>query len=277
MNAAETHGTTVADILVDAVNAEDRFKLAVRDECGVQQNAAVVKLLVLGKEETQRVRAGEYDLHAAGRKHIRKQRRALDKILHQRHFVEEHIAKALRFQCLEVTVHVCQCVFCGDLNECCLGKLRVAHLCKNLADHGGFPRPAQAVENEYLVLRLTVDKVVQLPKALAPAIAANRCSKGTQRLAGADIGSKRRRVRRFRLGQLLFQRFQLLFQRLPPLDLRTEILQFVSRNILLPPLHVLCPTMVEIVLASDGFLCNRASGQSRNLLFQLCRTGLHFR
>ena len=117
MDAAETHGTAVADILVDAVDAEDRFKLAVRDECGVQQDAAVVKLLVLGKKEAQRVRAGEHDLHAAGREHIRKQRRALDEILHQRHFVEEHIAKALRFQCLEVAVHVCQCVFCGDLNE----------------------------------------------------------------------------------------------------------------------------------------------------------------
>ena len=42
VNAAETHGTAVADILVDAVDAEDRFKLAVRDECGVQQNAAVI-------------------------------------------------------------------------------------------------------------------------------------------------------------------------------------------------------------------------------------------
>ena len=36
VNAAETHGAAVADILVDAANAEDRFKLAVRDECGVQ-------------------------------------------------------------------------------------------------------------------------------------------------------------------------------------------------------------------------------------------------
>ena len=258
MNAAKAHGAAVADILVDAANAEDGFKLSVRDECGVQQDAAVVKLLVLCKEEAQRVRAGEHDLHTAGRKHIRKQRRALDKILHQRHLVEEHIAKALRFQCLEVAVHVCQRVFCGDLNERCLGKLRVAHLRENLTDHGGLSRPAQAVEDEHLVLRLTVDKVVQLPEALAPAIAANRCRKGTQRITGADIGDKRGKVRRFRLGQLLFQRFQLLLQFLPPLDLRTEILQFVSRNILLPPLFVLRPTMVEIVLAADSLLRNRA-------------------
>ena len=277
VDAAETHGAAVADILVDAVNAEDRFKLAVRDECGVQQDAAVVELLILGKEEAQRVRAGEHDLHAAGRKHVRKQRCALDEILHQRHFVKEHIAKALCFQCLEVAVHVCQCVFCGDLNERCLGKLCVAHLRENLADHSGFPRPAQAVENEHLVLRLTVDKVVQLPEALAPAIAANRCRKGAQRLAGADIGGKRGKVRRFRLGQLLFQRLQLLLQLLPPLDFGAEILQFVSRNILLPPLLVLRPTVVKVLLAADGFLRDRACGQSRYLLFQLRHAGLHFR
>ena len=276
MDAAETHGAAVADILVDAMDAEDRFKLAVRDECGVQQNAAVIELLVLGKEKAQRVRAGEHDLHAAGCEHIRKQRCALDEILHQRHLVEEHIAKALHFQCLEVAVHVCQCVFCGDLNERCLGKLRVAHLRKNLADHGGLSRPAQAVEDEHLVLRLAVDKVVQLPEALAPAIAANRRREGTQCLAGADIGGKRGRVRRSRLGQLLFQRLQFLLQLLPPLDLGAEILQFVSGNILLPPLFVLRPTVVKVLLTIDGFLRDRASGQSRNLLFQLCRTGLHF-
>ena len=117
---------------------------------------------------------------------------------------------------------------------------------------------------------------MQLPEALAPAIAANRCRKGTQRLAGADIGGKRRRVRRFRLGQLLFQRLQLLLQFLPPLDLSTEILQFVSGNILLPPLFVLRPTVVKVLLTIDGFLRDRASGQSRNLLFQFCRPGLYF-
>ena len=276
MDAAETHGAAVADILVDAMDAEDSFKLAVRDECGVQQDAAVVKLLVLGKEKAQRVRAGEHDFHAAGCEHVRKQRRALDEILHQRHLVEEHIAKALRFQCLEVAVHVCQCVFCGDLNERCPGKLCVAHLRENLADHGGFPRPAQAVEDEYLVLRRTVGKIVQLPEALAPAIAANSRREGTQRLAGTDIGGKRGKVRRFRLGQLLFQRFQLLFQFLPPLDLGAKIFQFVSRNILLPPLFVLRPAVVKILLAVDSLLRNRASRQSRNLLFQLRRAGLHF-
>ena len=61
----------------------------------------------------------EFLLHryAAGRKHVGKQRRTLDEILHQRHFIEEHIAEALRFQCLEVAVHICQRISCGDLDE----------------------------------------------------------------------------------------------------------------------------------------------------------------
>ena len=80
VDAAETHGAAVADILVDAVNAEDRFKLAVGDEGGVQQDTAVIELFVLGKEKAQRVRAGEHDLHAAGCEHVRKQLRALDEI-----------------------------------------------------------------------------------------------------------------------------------------------------------------------------------------------------
>ena len=53
MNTAETHGAAVADILVDAVDAEDGFKLSVRDECGVQQDAAVIELLILSKEKAQ--------------------------------------------------------------------------------------------------------------------------------------------------------------------------------------------------------------------------------
>ena len=82
MDTTETHGAAVADILVYAVNAKHRLKLSVGDKGGVQNDTAVIELFILGKEEAQRVRAGEHDLHATCRKHIRKQRRALDKILH---------------------------------------------------------------------------------------------------------------------------------------------------------------------------------------------------
>ena len=98
MDAAETHSAAVADILVDAMDAEDGFKLPVRDEGGVQQDAAVIELLVLGKEEAQQVCAGERDLHTAGCKHVREQRCTLNEIFHQRYFIEEHITKTLRFQ-----------------------------------------------------------------------------------------------------------------------------------------------------------------------------------
>ena len=101
-----TSRSVSSDVFVDAVDAEHRFKLSIWDEGIVQQNAAVIELLVLGKEEAQRVRAGEHDLHAAGREHVREQHRAFNKILHQRHFIEEHIAEALRFQQLEIAVYI---------------------------------------------------------------------------------------------------------------------------------------------------------------------------
>lgn len=76
---------------------------------------------------------------------------------------------------------------------------------------------------------------------------------------------------------MLFQRFHLLFQLLPTLDLRTEIFQLIHRNILLPPFLILRPAVVEVFLSVDGFLHNIASRQSRNLLLQLRRLFLHFR
>ena len=132
--------------------------------------------------------------------------------------------EALRFQELEVAVHICQRIFRSDLNERRFSQFCVAHLRKNLADHGGSSRPAQAVENEYLVLRLAVDKIIQLPEALTLAISADRCRKGPQRLADADVGSERGGVHGFRFGKLLLQCLQLLLQFLPPFDLCVKIL-----------------------------------------------------
>ena len=61
---------------------------------------------------------------------------------------------------------------------------------ENLTNHGGLTCPAQTAENEYLALWLAVDKIMQLPEALAPAISENRCCKGTQGFTGADICGK---------------------------------------------------------------------------------------
>ena len=46
VDAAKTHGAAVVDILVDTVDTEDGFKLTVGAECCVQQDAAVVELLI---------------------------------------------------------------------------------------------------------------------------------------------------------------------------------------------------------------------------------------
>ena len=55
VDAAETHRAAIADILVNPMDAEDRFKLSIWNECRMQQDAAVIKLLIFGDEEAQRV------------------------------------------------------------------------------------------------------------------------------------------------------------------------------------------------------------------------------
>ena len=97
MNAAKAHGTTIANIFVDTVNAENRFKLAIRNESRMKQNAAVIQLLIFGKQKTERVCSREDDFHAAGCENIRNQGSSLDKVLHQRHFIKENIFHSLRF------------------------------------------------------------------------------------------------------------------------------------------------------------------------------------
>ena len=245
----------------------------------MQQNTAVIELFIFCEKEAQRVRAGEDDLHTAGREHVREQRRPLDEILHQRHFIEEHIPETLCFQHLEVTVHIGQCVSGCNLNEDCFRKLCIAHPCKDLTDHGCFSRPAQAVEDEHLVLQLAVNIVMQLPEAFALAIPADRGRKGTQGLASADIRCKGMcRGSRYGFpGQLLLQHLQFFFQSLPALNLLPERIHLFRRNILLPALLVLRPTVIEICIAVDRLLCDRPCRQLCNLLLQISNLGLKFR
>ena len=278
MNTAEAHGAAEADVFIDAVDTKNRLKLAVRDEGRVQQNTAVVELLILRKQKTQRICAGQHNFHSAGGEHIREQRRALNKVLHQCYFVEKHIAEALFLQRLEIAVHISQCVSCCDLNESCFRKLCVAHLYEDLTDHGCFSRPAQTIENKHFILRLAVNIVMQLPEAFALAIFAYRGRKGTQCLASADIRCKGmcRDGRYGFLGQLLLQHLQFFFQCFSSLNLLPERIHLFCRNILLPALLVLCPAVIEIHIAVDRLLCDRPSRQLCNLLLQLCYMGLDF-
>ena len=83
----------------------------------MQQDAAVVELLILSKKKSKRIRARENDLHTGGRKYVGEQSRSLDEILHKRHFIEKYIAEALCFQQSKVVVYACQCIPCRDLYE----------------------------------------------------------------------------------------------------------------------------------------------------------------
>ena len=133
--------------------SEQVLKSVQKLSCSTEQKQMCIRdrLFIFCEKEAQRVRAGEDDRQTAGREHVREQRRPLDEILHQRHFIEEHIPETLCFQHLEVTVHIGQCVSGCNLNEDCFRKLCIAHPCKDLTDHGCFSRPAQAVEDEHLV------------------------------------------------------------------------------------------------------------------------------
>ena len=53
MDTAQTHGTTITDILVNSMNTKHSFELPVRDKGCVQQDAAIIKLLIFRKEKTQ--------------------------------------------------------------------------------------------------------------------------------------------------------------------------------------------------------------------------------
>ena len=53
MDAAHAHGTAVADIFVNPLNAQDSLKFAVRYEGGMQKKAAVIKLLRFCKNKAK--------------------------------------------------------------------------------------------------------------------------------------------------------------------------------------------------------------------------------
>ena len=53
MNTTEAHSSSVTDIFIDTMDAENRFELAIRNEGRMQQNTAVIELLVLGEEKSQ--------------------------------------------------------------------------------------------------------------------------------------------------------------------------------------------------------------------------------
>ena len=53
IEAADAHRAAVADIVVNALNAEHLLKLAVRDKGRVQHDTAVIELFVFGEDKAQ--------------------------------------------------------------------------------------------------------------------------------------------------------------------------------------------------------------------------------
>ena len=167
MHAAHAHGAAIAHVFVDAMNAEHTLKVAIGYKCRVQHDAAIVELLVLGEQKAKRVCAGEDDLHTAGSEHIREHRRAVDEVLHQRHFVQKHIPAAALLQGAEILVDVCQRVLRSNLDKRRLVQHGIVHFQKDLANHRSLPCSAQAVQDKHLVLLFAEYEIAQLRVALA--------------------------------------------------------------------------------------------------------------
>ena len=147
----------------------------------MQHDAAVIELLILSEQEAQRIRTGEHDLHSAGRKHIREHSRAVDKILHQRHFIQEHIAAAVLLQHTQILVDLGQCVLCRDLDKRGLIQHLLIHIREDLTNHRRFPGAAKAVYHEHLILLRTKYVVLQTRIALTPAIFQRRDHESPER------------------------------------------------------------------------------------------------
>ena len=154
------HCPAVLDEVVDTFHLEHSLKFSVRDECRVQQLAAVKELLVFGENETQRVRARENHLHPTRSKDVGEQCRPLDEVSEQSYFVNENVAETECFQKLEVVIDVGERKPRIQLDECCLGPHFGGHLANRLAHECRLARTAQPVEYQDAVVILAVDVIV---------------------------------------------------------------------------------------------------------------------
>ena len=134
VHASHAHGAAVAQILVDAVDAQDTLEFCVRNPGGMQQDAPVIQLLVLREHEAQRVGTGQHHAHAQRREDIRKDRRPLNEVLHERRLVDEHTAVAVPLQYAQVMCHILHGGACNDLDDGSMRTLVRIHIGQRLAD-----------------------------------------------------------------------------------------------------------------------------------------------
>ena len=104
MPAAQAHRAAVTHIIVDPRYAQHFFKFAVRDQCGMQHDAAVIEFLRSSEDKAQRIRTRKNDLHARRGENIRKQRGAFYKVIRKCDLIDEHIPVVVFRQPFENTI-----------------------------------------------------------------------------------------------------------------------------------------------------------------------------
>ena len=115
-----------ADILVHVVRAEKSRMFPEWDERRVQSEGAIIEFVALGKPESKRIRAGKDDFHAHSRKDVGQYGRRVDEVLHERDFVDEHIAEPCVVKDFEIGLECGHGVAlrglpsCEITPECCL-------------------------------------------------------------------------------------------------------------------------------------------------------------
>ena len=188
IDAADAHRAAIADIVVNATNAENVFKLAVRNKGGMQHDTAVIKLLMFGEDKTQRVRSRKDKLHAAARIYIREQCCTFDKIFHQGYFIHKDVLKSLCFEGFEISINIGQSVGRFDLNKRRLLPFFGLHIHNDLPNQGCLSGSSQSVQDKDLILLLTEYIVVNRGVARTFFVFCNCCCHAVKLFTDAHIG-----------------------------------------------------------------------------------------
>ena len=213
----------------------------------------VVQFFIHRQPEAQGVRTRQDDLHSHGGEHIGKEGSRVNKVLHQRDLVDEHILESSVKQLLEIPVHHRHIVSPAGFDIGGAAQVLLCHSADGLAEHGRLSGSAQAEDQTDAVALLAVEILFQLLKAITKSPVLYTLRHGLQTPAGNHAGFKiQLGLARFRHAGLQF--LQLSLKRLAPINLFLQYLHLSISKILAVLFSVLCPLMVVSDFAVDRLL-----------------------
>ena len=147
---ADLERAAVFDVFVDVVGSEKPCMLAKRDERGVEQLHAVIKLFARGKPEPERIRPRQNKLHPDGGMDVGEQRRIVDEIPEKRHFVYVHEVDSPRMKTLQVAVQRGKRVVLANLDVCGATAKDGIQRKDGLPYHRSLASPSQPIDDKNL-------------------------------------------------------------------------------------------------------------------------------